>query len=170
MSGFPNTMSMTQAPAVVGQLASLNPRHALAGAAGAWTAGIGGITVGCFAWADATSTNSVLINNAASGVPSCVVSNELSAMVTTYLSETSLVIPKGYPVPGAYVSCDIWVKNTNASAAAAVGNKAFAKLTDGTVQFAAAGSTISGYVETKWIAYTTGAAGDIVKICPVVID
>ncbi len=168
---FPNSMNLTQAPGIEGRFASLNPRHSALSATGGWTAGSGGVTVGRFAWGDVTSTDSVLVNNG-SGAPTCFVANEFgSAMITTYLAESGMVIPVGYPVPGAYVGGDFWVKNTG-SATSAVGNKAYAKLTDGTIIFDATGQvgSHSGYVETKWIAATIGAQNELVKMTSVVID
>ena len=171
MSGFPNTVNLTQAPAVEGDIATLNPRHILPGAAGAWVAGSGGITIGRFAWGDLTSTDSVLVNNANSGAPTCIVGRTFGAtQITTYLAETGQVISQGFPVSTPLIGGEVWVKNTNSSAASVVGQKAFAKLADGTVQFAAAGATVSNYVETKWYAATIGAAGELVKITSVVID
>jgi hypothetical protein len=163
-------MNITQAPGVEGQIASLNPRHAAPGAAGAWTAGTGGVTVGRFAWGDLTATDSVLVNNG-SGVPTGIVANELSAMITTYLAENGMTIPAGFPVPGFYIACDIWVKNTG-SATSAVGNKAYAKLSDGTILFDATGQvgSHSGYVETKWYAATIGAQNELVKMTSVAFD
>lgn len=166
---FPNSMNMTQAPAVEGQIASLNPRHAAPGAAGAFTAGSGGVTVARFAWSDAAG--SVLLNSASSGTPSGFVANEFGeAIITTYLAESGMVIPYGQPVPCFYTAGDFWVKNTNASAATVIGNKAYAKLTDGTIQFYATGQTVAGYVETKWYAATVGAAGELVKMTNVSFD
>ena len=173
MSGFPNTMNMAQAPAVEGDLASVNPRHVLPGAAGAWVAGSGGVTVGRFAWGDLSATDSVLVNNG-SGVPTCIVAREFGdAMITTFLSESGLTIPQGYPVGLPLLGGDLWVK-VAAGSAAAVNMKAYAKLTDGTIQFAATSQTISGYVETKWICASlaggAGAVGTLVKITSAVID
>jgi hypothetical protein len=168
MSGFPATMNLTQAPATEGDLASTNPRHVLPGAAGSWVAGSGGITIGHFAWGDIAATDSVLVNNG-SGAPNCIVAREFGgAMITTFLSESGMNIPQGYPVGLPLIAGDVWVKAT--IGAAAVGNKAFAKLTDGTVQFAAANSTISGYVETKWFASTIGLVGNLVKITSTSLD
>lgn len=169
---FPNTMNMTQAPAVEGQIASNNPRHAAPGAAGAWVAGSGGVVVGRFAWGDLTATDSILVNSANSGVPTCFVANEMgAAMVTTYLTEYGMTIPEGYQVPGAFVGGDFWVKNTG-SATSAVGNKAYAKLSDGTIIFDATGQVGShaGYVETKWYAATIGAQNELVKMTSVALD
>jgi hypothetical protein len=165
MTGFQTAVNITQAPAVEGDIASVNPRRAAPSAAGGWTAGSGGVTIGRFAWGDLTSTDSVLVNNAVSGVPNAIVAREEQALITTYLSESGLVIPQGYSVGSAYSGGDFWVKNTG-SATSAVGNKAYAKLADGTIIFDATGQvgSHSGYVETKWYAWTIGAQNELVKI------
>lgn len=167
--GFQTSVNMTQAPAVEGDIASLNPRHVLPGAEGSWRAGAGGVTLGRFAWGDLAATDTLLVNNG-SGAPSCVVAREMGdAMVTTYLAEGGMVIPAGYQVGCPLIGGDVWVKNTG-SGASAVGQKAFAKLTDGTIQFAAAGATVAGFVETKWYAATIGAQNELVKMTSTPID
>jgi hypothetical protein len=167
--GFQTSVNITQAPAVEGDIASLNPRHVLPGAAGSWVAGSGGVTLGRFAWGDLTGTDSVLVNSG-SGAPTCIVAREIGdALITTYLSEAGMTIPQGFQVGLPLIGGDVWVKNTGAGAAA-IGQKAFASLTTGQVQFAAAGATVSGYIETKWYAATIGAAGELVKITSTVLD
>ena len=166
-------MTMTQAPAVEGDLASLTPRHVLPGAAGAWTAGTGGVTIGRFAWGDLAATDSVLLN-AGSGAPNCIVAREFGdAMITTYLSESGMSIPAGFPVGLPLIGGDVWVK-VAAGSAAAVGMKAYASLTTGQIQFAATNQTIGGYVETKWfcssLAAGAGAVGTLVKITSTALD
>lgn len=166
---FQTTVNLTQAPAIEGDIASANPRHALPGAAGAWVAGSGGVTIGRFAWGDLTATDSVLVN-AGSGIPTCFVAREFGeALVTTYLAEYGMVIPAGFMVGSAFVSGDYWAKHTGASAVT-VNMKAYASNTTGQVQFAATGATISGYTETKWYAATAGAAGELIKMTSVSLD
>jgi hypothetical protein len=166
---FQTQVNLTQAPAVEGDIASTNPRHSLLGAAGSWTAGAGGITIGRFAWGDLASTDSVLVNSG-SGVPTCFVCREFGeAMITSYLAESGQVIPQGFQVGSAFVSGDYWVKNTGAGAVT-VNMKAFASNTTGQVQFAAAGATVAGYTETKWYAATAGAAGELIKMTSVSLD
>lgn len=166
---FQTSVNITQAPGLEGDIASLNPRHALPGAAGAWVAGAGGVTIGRFAWGDLAATDSVLVN-AGSGAPTCIVARDFGdALITTYLADNSMVIPQGFPVPGAFIGGDVWVRNAGAGASA-VGNKAYASLTTGQVQFAATGTVISGYVETKWYAATIGASNEIVKITSIQLD
>lgn len=172
---FQQTVNMTQAPAVEGDYASLNPRHYLPAAGGesgvaGWVAGSGGVVVGRFAWGDMTATDSVLVN-AGSGAPNCFVAREFGeALITTYLGESGMTIPYGMPVPGAIIGGDVWAKNANASAASAIGNKAFASNTTGQVQFAAAGTTVTGYTETKWYASSIGAVGELVKLTSIALD
>jgi hypothetical protein len=169
---FPNSVNITQAPALPGDFASANPRHAAPGNVGAWVAGSGGVAVGSFAWGDLTSTDSV-VTNAGSGVPTGFVARSFGeAMITTYLAENGLTIPQGFPVP-LYVGGDFWVKNTGSSAAA-INSKAYASNTTGAVQFAATGQTISGYTETKWYCVGwgggSGAQNEVVKISSVSLD
>jgi hypothetical protein len=167
--GFQTAVNITQAPGVEGAIASLNPRHVLPGAAGAWTAGTGGITVGRFAWGDVTATDSILVNNG-SGAPTCFVANEFGeAMITTYLAESGMTIPAAYPVGLPLIAGDVWAKNAG-SGAVTVGMKAYASNTTGQVQFAATGSPPGGYTETKWYAATAGAAGELIKMTSVSLD
>jgi hypothetical protein len=158
---FQTSINVTQAPAVAGDFASTNPRHSALSVQGGFIAGSGGLTVGLFAWAD-TATNTILTNSG-TGAPSCFVHRNLEALITTYLSEFGMTIPQGFGTGEMFNGGDFWVKNAGASAVT-VGMKAFANNTNGTVSFAAAGATVSGSTETKFIAYTSGAAGELVKM------
>ena len=169
---FPNSMNLTQAPAVEGDFASDNPRNALSGAPGAWVAGSGGVLIGRFVWGDLGATDSILLN-AGSGVPHAFVAREFGdALITTYLTESGMLIPQGFPVP-AFNHGDFWCKNS-AGSTAVIGQKAYASNTTGQIQFANAGGSISGYTETKFIAVGfgggTGAVGELVKISSTTLD
>jgi hypothetical protein len=158
---FQTQVNLTQAPGVAGDFCSANPRHSVLSVPGGFIAGTGGLTVGLFAWAD-TATGTVLLNTG-TGVPTCFVHRAMAALITTYLSEFGTTIPAGFGVGEAFNGGDFWVKNAGASAVA-VGMKAFANLTNGTVSFAAAGATVTGSIETKWIAMSAGAAGELIKM------
>lgn len=56
---------------------------------------------------------------------------------------------------------DFWVKTAGV---ATVGQKIFAKLSDGSITTGAAGATISGYVETKFVVGSAGAAGELIQM------
>lgn len=159
---FQSTVNLQQAAAVAGDFASANPRSSVVSHEGGFVAGTGGLTVGRFAW---YSGNTVL--NSGSGTVGGFVHREQgSALISTYLAEYGNLIPAGFAV-NIMRSGDYWATVT--VNAATVGQKAFASTTDGTVQFAAAGATISGYVETNFYCTGfpiggTGAVGELVTI------
>lgn len=162
---FQNQVNTVPAPAVEGDFADHNPRASVIAGPGGLVAGSNGVVVGRFAWMatpndiDGTPT---VVNNTGSGAPDGFVHRAQQALVTTYLAKAGMTIPQGFGVTlmssGAY-----WVKNVGASANTR-GQKAFASTTDGTVKFAAAGATVAGFVETKFVAESVGAAGELVKI------
>lgn len=165
------------APAVAGQFASANPRGTVLAGPGSLVAGTGGLTIGAFGWAASTGSVDIesgetdfynTVTNAGSGAPTGFVSRDgnSQALITTYLAETSQVIPAGLPVT-LHHSGDFWVVNGNASAATVAGQKVFASLTTGLVQTAATGATVSGYVETKWYVMSAAAAGELFKMSSV---
>jgi hypothetical protein len=161
---FQTSVSVTQAPAVEGDFASENPRWAVPSVEGGFKAGAGGVTVARFAWAD-VATNTLLLN-AGSGAPTGFVHRNMMGLNFNYFSSpdsTTFVIPQGFGCGEIFSGGDFWVRNTGAGAAA-VGMKAFASLTTGQVQFAAAGATVSGYVETKWWCEAPCLAGELTKM------
>jgi hypothetical protein len=162
------SVNITQAPAIAGDPASINPRHHLLSDEAGFKAGSGGVVMGRFVWADATSTNTLLLN-AGSGAPSGFLSREMIGVISTYLAEYGSTIPYGLPVSGVYTGGDFWVRNAG-SGSSAVGQKAYASNLTGEVQFAATGQTISNYTETKWYAATIGATTELVKMTSSQID
>lgn len=158
---FQTTVNVTQAPGVEGDFASANPRHHVLSMPGGFVAGAGGVLVGRFAWAD-TATGLILLN-AGSGVPTGFMHRNMQATNYVYLSNATMLIPAGQGIGDLFNGGDFWVKNTGAGAVT-IGMKAYASLTTGQVQFAATGQTISGYIETKWLAMSLAAAGELVKM------
>nr|DAH84774.1 MAG TPA: hypothetical protein [Caudoviricetes sp.] len=161
---FQRQVNLTQAPAVVGQVASVNPRHSALTVEGGFVAGASGVSVGLFAWA-ANDANGVprLLNNTGSGQPTGIVIRAEQALITAYLAEYGNLIPAGFAVGDIINGGDVWMNNAGGTAAT-VGMKAFAKTADGTTSFAAAGATVAGSVETKFYACTAGAASELIKI------
>jgi hypothetical protein len=160
--GFQTSVNLQQAAAVAGDFASANPISTVVAHEGTLIAGTGGVTVARFAWA---SNGSVL--NAGTITPTGFVGRtQGAALITTYLAETGNLIPAGFPVTlmrGADLWCTITVS------AAAIGKKAFASNTDGTMQPGTAGATISGYTETPFTITGfpvggTGAVGELAVI------
>jgi hypothetical protein len=149
--GFQTTVNLQQAPAVAGDFATANPRASFPAGEGRYVAGVAGVTVGRFAWIDAATG---LVSNTGTGKPDGFVHREQQALITVYLAEASNLVPQGFPVTVMRTG-DYWATST--VAAATKGQKAFAKLSDGTIQPGAAGATIAGFVETDFVI-TQGCA------------
>jgi hypothetical protein len=161
--GFQTSVNLQQAAAVAGDFASANPISTVVAHEGTLVAGTGGVTVARFAWADSGGN----VTNAGTGAPTGFVGRaQGAALVTTYLAETGNLVPAGFPVT-LIRSADLWCTIT--VSAAAIGKKAFASNTDGTMQPGTAGATISGYTETPFTITGfpvggTGAVGELAVI------
>jgi hypothetical protein len=160
-AGFQQTVNLQQAAAVAGDFASANPRSSVVSHEGTLVAGATGVTVGRFAWATAAG----VVSNAGSGKPTGFVPRlQGAALITTYLAETSLLIPQGFEVT-LMVTGDYWVAPTVNPAT--IGQKVFASLTTGQIQTDAAGATVAGYIETDFAVSGfpvggTGAVGELI--------
>lgn len=113
--------------------------------------------VGEFVWRDTTNPEIAVKNSAASGLPLGIVERTHEY---TALSVDSLTVPAKENVPIIEKGA-VWA---TADTTVTRGMKAFATLADGSIQFAAAGATVTGAVETGWAAFTAGATGDLVMI------
>jgi hypothetical protein len=149
---FQTQVNQQPAPGVEGDFASANPRATVLAGPNALVAATGGLTVGRFAWLD-TATASLASNAAPNAsAPNGFVHNDHRALITTYLGETSMVIPAGFGVD-LFNEGDFWVKN-NGTTEAVPGQKAYANYADGRATFAASG------------APTTGGSGSASTIAP----
>lgn len=142
-----------------------------AAATDAFLAATGGVVIGGFCWITTTGGN--LLSNAqpsGGGAPDGFVPRSQQGLITsqplgtTYTTDTwyGVTIPAGqnvvaFKTGSFYVACP-------SSAGATAGQKCFASITDGSVKFAAAGATVSGYVETNFTAMNTCAASEIAII------
>lgn len=140
--GFQSVVNQYPAPAVAGDFASANPRASVVSYDGTLKSGSGGVTIGLFAWADASGN----VTNAGSGVPTGFVHRDLQGLNESLLSDATMLVPQGYAVT-LHSAGDFWVKT---STAATPGQKIFASNTTGAACTGAAGATISGFTETKW--------------------
>ncbi len=151
--GFQTQVNSGQAPAVAGDFASTNPRSMVLAGPGGLVSGLGGLTVGRFAWVNSGDLSTTL--NEGTGAPSGFVFRNQQASITTFLAEASNVIVEGQQVT-LLKSGDVWVKNDGATTAL-VGQRAYANFADGKVSFAAAGAA-STAVATGTIATGAGSA------------
>lgn len=150
-----NTVNITPAPAVQGDRANQNPTIYTAHN---WISA-DPVTVGQFVWRDTTNPETA-VAPAGTGAPLGIVerTHENVAEITGF--DGSLVIPAKSNV-SVIEKGQVWVL---ADTTVTVGMKAFATLADGTVQFAAAGATVTGAVETPFTAVTAGAADELVIV------
>lgn len=169
--GFQTQVNIQPAPGLPGDFASANPRHSVLAGPTQLVAGPSGLTVGCFAWIDATGTYA---SNAGAGLPAGLVHRELgAAVITTYLAETSNTIPPGFEVT-VFNAGDFWVANAGANQVT-IGMKAFANFGDGTVTFGAAGSapalatgaSLTGSIAPATSSFTGSIAGNVLTVTAV---
>ena len=151
--GFQSQVNVQPAAAVEGDFASFNPRFTVNAGQGGLVSGPNGCTVGRFAWYDGTVDNDgtpTAVSSSFAGflmagsAPSQVagfIHREQQALITVYLQDATLVVPKGFPVT-VFSGGDFWVKNRGTTAAL-IGQKAFASFADGSCSFANAGTTPS---------------------------
>lgn len=113
--------------------------------------------VGEFVWRDTTNPEIAVKNSAASGAPLGIVERTHEY---TDMTVDSLTVPNKANVTIVEKGA-MWA---TADTTVTLGLKAFAVLADGSIKFAAAGSSVTGAVETSWAAFTTGSTGDLVMI------
>ena len=153
--GFQTKVNAQQAPACAGDFASANPRAATVSPEGGFVAGAAGVTVGRFAW---IQSDGVTVLNTGTGKPDGIIHREQQALISTYLAESGNLIPVGFPVTLMRTG-DYYAAVTVASAEK--GEKAFAKLADGTVEFDAAGATVAGFIETDFACSRPAGVGEL---------
>ncbi|MGZ8442552.1 MAG: structural cement protein Gp24 [Candidatus Binatia bacterium] len=156
--GFQTTINVQPGLAKPGDFASSNPRSVVLADAGGFIAGTGGVTVGRFAWTDRTNNSKVV--NAGTGLPRGFVANELQALITTYLAESSSVVPAGQPVT-LYDQGDFWVVS---STQALLGQKVYANYATGAIRTAVTASPLTGGSVTASVA--AGAGSVTASIAP----
>lgn len=149
-AGFQRTVNLQQAAAVAGDFASANPRASVVGHEGTLVAGTAGVIVARFGWQTLAGLVSNSVVGAVTNKPTGFVHRRQgAALITTYLGETSNLIPQGFEVT-LMVNGDYWIAPTTNPAT--IGQKVFANLGTGEIQTAAAGATIAGFSGTASFA------------------
>jgi hypothetical protein len=174
MGDFPNQIGVQPAPAVEGDFASANTPFTVLAGPGGFVAGASGVTIGRFAWNVATALDGdnvpSIINSFGAGLPLGFVHREQQGLIVTYLGAYGMTIQPGF-MTILTNSGDFWVKN-NGTTQALIGQKAFAKLSDGSISFAAAGSTpssatLTGSIGAQTNAFTGSIAGNVLTVTAV---
>lgn len=158
MSGFQKQVNLQQAPAVAGDFASANPRAVALAGQGALVAGVGGVTVGKFAWID-DDGNTVLSRGTGNRKPHGFVHREQQALISTYLAESGNLIPEGFPVT-LHNQGDFYATITGSTAATALGQAVYATYATGdiTIGSAATGASVTASMGATFTATGTGTS------------
>lgn len=149
---FPNAVRLQPEVGVPGTRASMNPISVISRIAQV------AVNVAAFVWPGTDTDNQV--QNTGSGKPLGFAITDQVGIIPNYLQEYSMQVPAGFPVEVAERG-EFFAKSANA---ATLGQKVFATLADGTLQFGAAGATVTGAVETAFVVTRGGAAGAVIKI------
>ena len=181
--GFQASVNNAQPVGLPGDFASENPARQLippfgiaggidtanAAATDAFIAASAGVVIGNFAWIQADGIS--LANSPASGTaaPDGFIPRSQQGLIITQPTGITpstdtwygSTIPAGQNVT-AFESGSFYA--LAGVGGATVGQKAFASLTNGSLKFAAAGATVSGYVETSFYAKYTCNASEITII------
>jgi hypothetical protein len=160
MNGLQTQVGAQQAPAIAGDYASGNPRAYLNAGQGALVAGPNGLTIGAFAWLSGTSVDNdnapAILNNSGSGPVAGFVHRQQQGLITAYLADAGMTIPKGFQV-AACTEGDFWVVN-NGATSSVVGQKAYANFATGLASFAATASPGTASGTASSIAAGAGAS------------
>lgn len=151
---MPFQTSVQQQPevGVPGSRASMNPISVISRLAQT------PVNVAAFVWPGTDTDNQV--QNTGTGKPLGLAIRDQTGIIPNYLQEFSMQVPAGFPVQVAEQG-EWFAKSANAST---LGQKVFATLADGTLQFGAAGATITGAIETHFVVTRGGAANAVIKI------
>jgi hypothetical protein len=170
---FQNAVNVQPVPGIPGDFASLNPRFSAMIGPGGLIAGPAGVTIGAFAWSTDTFIDSdgapAIVNSFGSGPVTGFVPRNQQGLITTFLAETSNIIPSGFQM-SLFTGGDFWIKNSGTTQALP-GMFAYANYSNGLATFAAASSAAT-FTGTAANAATTGSftgsiAGNVLTITAV---
>jgi hypothetical protein len=161
MTGFQRQVNLNPAPAVAGDFASSNPRTTVLAGPNGLVAGALGVNVGRFAWVDDDGMT-VRSFGTATKAPNGFVHRDQQALIQTYLAESGMNIPAGFPVI-LHNEGDFWATLVGANAAA-IGDAIYADYSTGEVAAVAApagasATGIMGSTNTAALGATFTATG-----------
>lgn len=141
------------AAAVAGNRASSNPIASFSAGPGGLVAGVGGVTVGRFAWVyppddpnggyQVALPTSLAPGGSPTVVPAGLVPNDVQAQNSTFLSNAGMTILQGYQMY-LVTQGDWWVVNDGTVVPIPNYSKAYADLATGKVKFANPGTVFGG--------------------------
>jgi hypothetical protein len=147
-------INVQPAPALEGDFASANVRTSAIAGVGGLVTGANGVIVGHFAFMNPAIPNVVNSFGNTTSPMMGFVHREQTALITAFLAETSMVIPRGTMVT-LFTTGDFWVKN-NGTGAVLMNDPVYVSYADGSV----ANSLQTGAAYTASIGgVVTGAIG-----------
>jgi len=159
MADFPNVAAADLPIGTPGMRSSNNPIAAFATHGNKLFAGVGGVTVGRFAWVDGAG----VVLNAGTGLPSGFVVHSMQAIITEFRGSDTMIIPEGRQV-SVLTRGDFY---TIANNAVTVGQAVFASLTTGEIRGGAPAAVIAGYIELpNWRISLACGATELTTITP----
>ena len=162
---FPKTINYQPAPGIEGDFCDSNPRASVNAGPYGLIVGPAGAVIGRFHWA--TSPNDAdgapaLVTNSGTGPVTGFLHREQQGLITIYLAENGMNVLPGFGLT-LMKSGGYWVANRGA-AAVTKGMVVYASQTDGSIAAASSGTTMSGYVATKFIAMSAANIGEVFKM------
>lgn len=164
--GFQTSVSTQPAAAVAGDFCDVNPRATVDAGPGGLVAGAAGVTIGRFAWwnyqgIDADNAPTV-VNSFGAGAPTGFVGREQQALITTYLADSSMVIPQGFQMT-LFSAGGFWAKNDGATQILP-GDSIYADNGTGKISNAAGSASVTGSIAAKTSTLTGSIAGNVLSV------
>lgn len=101
MGNFQTVVNTAPGVGVAGDFASANIHFSVDAGPGGLVAGPSGVTVGAFAWLSQpleADSAPAIANNFGSGPVGGFVHREQQGLITTFLSDASMLVPAGFPI------------------------------------------------------------------------
>lgn len=177
-NGFQTAVGVQPAPGVAGDFCNANPRATVDAGAGGIVAGSNGLTIGRFAWLSAQAVDGdnapAIANNTPSagadgsianpstGAPSGFVVREQQALITNFLDDASMAVPKGFQV-SLFSEGGFWAKNDDTSQALP-GNTVYANFADGKAQVSSKTAVVTGSIAAGAASVTGSITGNVLSV------
>lgn len=162
-SGFQAQVNVVQAPGIEGDFCDHNPRTTVDAGQGGLIAPPEGLVIGRFAWLDYSILDpmlgAALARNSGQGLPAGFVHREQQGLITAFLTASGMTIPSGFPVT-LHQEGGFFVINRGV-VTARPGMKAYARLSDGAIQFNNTGTPINASVTGSIAASTFSVTGSV---------
>ena len=154
---FQSQVNLYTAEGVAGDLATpdqavYTPQNFLVGS--------GGVEVGKFAFADATSNPATVAKKSGAGKPLGIVQRVINYANYELTEAGSMLLPQGAPLT-IVVKGDVWM---TAPSVASVGQKVFVNNSTGEVSLSSAGASVTSSTETDWIVKTPAVIGGMMIV------